>query len=277
MTLTIDAETKPKLVTDAGRHVAVWGSSGSGKSSVAVNLSCELADLGHTVLLIDADSYHPSLAALLGVVSPGPGITALLRLARANRLTVEELHRLGHEVNLGSRGLWLVTGMNNPSRWPELDSEALIGLANFAQAQFDFVVWDIATHLEQDSIGGPSGQMRNQASSTILSLAEVVLGLFLADPVGINRFLFDSRLVGREFMAVGNRVRPTVLGRKPERQILDGLYQLAKLKVEQLISEDQGFDEQLRTIKPLMLQPKKPRAREQIRQLAHEIIDRASG
>lgn len=264
---------EPAMKATAALHIACWGSSGSGKSSVAVNLACELADLGQRVLLVDADSHRPSLAAMLGITNPGPGITALLRLIRAGRFDLEELKRLGHQIELGSKSLWLVTGMNSPARWPELDAASLSALATGASEYFDVLVWDLASDLELGVVGGDFGGERNIATNCILGFASHSLGLFAADPVGINRFLFDIRSVGRDIIPVANRVRSTVLGRNPERQLRDALFQLSRIKLEHEIVEEAGFDEMLKNVRPLMLQANRSKARETIRQIAQQILD----
>ena len=103
--------------------IAVWGSAGSGKTTLAVNIAFEMSSMDLRVLIIDADSYRPSIAACLGLTEPGPGITALLRLARTSRLSIEELNRLTEEIQFGKKSLRVLTGLNAPSRWPELDTE----------------------------------------------------------------------------------------------------------------------------------------------------------
>jgi MinD-like ATPase involved in chromosome partitioning or flagellar assembly len=261
----------------AARNIVCWGSSGSGKSSLAVNLACELADMGQLVLLVDGDSYQPSLAAMLAINSPGPGITAALRLVRAGRFDFAELERLGHKIELNQKSLRLISGMNNPARWSELDSSALAAFTSQVAAWFDFVVWDIASHLESGVVGGELGAERNAASNTIIGLADSVLATFLADPVGINRFLFDIRCIGRDYIPIANRVRSSVLGRQPERQLRDALFQLARVKLNFEIPEDQGFDEMLKNVRPLMLQSNRSKARETIRQLAQELMDMQNG
>lgn len=278
MTTLVDVKA-PQLapVGTRGENVVVWGSAGSGKSMLAINLSCELSDLGQSVMLVDADSYHPSQAAIAGLTAPGPGITAMLRLERSGRLDGAEIDRLSRELNFGSGMVCLVPGMNNPGRWAELEPGSLMELAGKLAASHDFVVWDVASQLDPAVQGGPLEQQRNQASLTLLTVAEQVLGTFTADPLGINRFLFDVRLAGRPFTAVANRVRPAALGRNPERQIRDTLFELAKIEVEHLIPEDSGFDEQLRTTAPLLAQGRKSKARERIRQLAQELITSRSG
>ena len=102
--------------------ISVWGSSGSGKSTISLNLAFELASLGHTVLLVDGDSYSPSLSAALGVLKPSGGVLAALRLARQGRLDSGELKRLSEELNFGTRSHRFLAGVVSPLRWAEFDA-----------------------------------------------------------------------------------------------------------------------------------------------------------
>ena len=71
----------------AGGSICVWGPTGSpGKSTLALNLACELASSGKQVLLIDLDTYSASIGTLIGVAEPGPGVAAAARLARSDEL-----------------------------------------------------------------------------------------------------------------------------------------------------------------------------------------------
>ena len=59
---------RSKLLTDVGTVIAVAsGKGGVGKSTVAVNLAVALARQGHSVGLLDADIYGPSLPRMLGL------------------------------------------------------------------------------------------------------------------------------------------------------------------------------------------------------------------
>jgi len=64
----------PELDPGAGRVVAVWGPTGApGRTTVAVGLASELAQLGRPTLLIDADVYGGVVAQVLGLLDEAPG------------------------------------------------------------------------------------------------------------------------------------------------------------------------------------------------------------
>ena len=257
-----------------GKLVACWGSVGGGKTSVAINLAFELASLGRSVLLVDLDSYRPAIAAQLALTDAGPGITAVLRLARAGRLDLDELSRLTQQVSFGSHSLSVLTGINAPSRWPELDGAAIDELFRFAKQQHDFVVVDLASELEAGLFSQSSSMSRNFASSHTISSSDLVLGIFASDPVGVNRFLWDLREVDFEFWPIANRVRSSVLGRNPERQLKDTLFQTARVSVRAVIAEDgSALDVAQQRGQPLLLAAKSSKARDGIRAIALEIND----
>lgn len=269
-------EEKPQ-VEAAGRTVAVWGSAGSGKTTVAINLGFEFATMGLRVLVIDADSHRPSMASAMSFTEQGPGITAVLRLVRANRLNPEELDRLTEEVRFDSHKIRILTGLNAPSRWPELDPDALAGLIEFARELYDVVVLDLASDLEDSLISATSEVPRNSATTAILKLADLALGVFGSDPVGVNRFLWDCRNASFEFWPIANRMRSSVIGKNPARQLKDTLHRLGRLEIRALIPDDQAaVDLSLSKAEPLCLCSKNSKAREAIRLLALDILDQAS-
>jgi MinD-like ATPase involved in chromosome partitioning or flagellar assembly len=264
----------PALKTLSAKVIVVWGSAGSGKTTLAINMGFELSSMDLKVLIIDADSYRPSIAASLGLTEPGPGITAVLRLARTTRLSIEEIERLTEEIQFGKKSLRVLTGLNAPSRWPELDPESLSGLIEFSRAHFDIILIDVAGELEEGLVSASSEVGRNSSARAIIENADLALGVFAADPVGLNRFLWDCRNADFEFWPVANRVRASTIGKNPDRQLKDTMHRLARLEIKAVIAEDaQAVDLSLLKAQPLCLCAKNSKARESIRLLSLDVLD----
>ena len=271
----LGTETKDPIPpgNSASRLIVVWGSSGSGKTLLALNLAFEIASLGKRVLLIDADTYGPSIAPALGVTEPGPGILAALRLARQGRLDQVELTRLSHELSFEKHTLRFLPGVTTPMRWSDFDETAVNGLIEIARANFDAIVVDVAPSLEPGIYAPESSVSRNQASLGFIDAAELVLGLFAADATGVNRFLWDLRMVSFDYWPVANRVRSQALGMSPERQLKDAIYKLAHRELNHLLPEDSvATDTALQRAQPLLLAARNSKLREGIRRLAIDAL-----
>ena len=103
------------------RVVAVWGPAGApGRTTVAIELAVELARGGRRAALVDADTHAPSIALQLGLADEGPGFAAACRTAQLGGLDAHELARIS--TPLGRSGVDVLTGLNRPSRWPELSA-----------------------------------------------------------------------------------------------------------------------------------------------------------
>ena len=261
-------------ISGAGKLLACWGSAGSGKSMLALNIGFELAELGHKVLLIDFDSRRPSLAPALGITDPGAGLTAILRLARLQRLDRAELERLSHNLKFGKRDLWFASGLNTPHRWSEMAPYETSELLELARREFDFTVVDVNEELDPGVLGADAGIARNTATRKVLELSDVVLGTFVSDPVGINRFLWDIKALDGDYWPIANRVRASVLGRNPERQVRDAFYRATGLSIKSCLVEDQAaLDAAMAQAAPLSISAKGSKLRDAIRLLALDLAD----
>jgi hypothetical protein len=183
-------------------------------------------------------------------------------------MTEDDLSRLSQQIEFDDRSIGVVTGVPSLSRWPELDAKSLSDFAMFLAKNCDIVVWDVASYLELSLYGPESSTGRNEATNTLLELADLTIGLFLADPVGVNRFLFDCKVAAKEFWPVANRVRNSVLGRKPESEVSKVLLEVAGINLVESIREDPGFDTMLATAKPLRFQGRGSKAQDAIARLA---------
>lgn len=181
--------TPPEVVPAArGRVIAVWGPAGApGRTTVAVELASELARDGRAVALIDADSHAPSLALATGLADEGPGFAAACRQAERGTLTVAELARIA--VPLGD--VEVLTGVNRPSRWPELSHDRVRAALAVCREWVADAVVDVAAPLERDEeiVSDLDGPRRNAATFAVLAEADVVVAVVAADPTSMSRFV----------------------------------------------------------------------------------------
>jgi MinD-like ATPase involved in chromosome partitioning or flagellar assembly len=207
----VGARAQPRIIT-------VWGPAGApGRSTVATEVAAELARGGRHVALVDADTHAPSLALTLGLADEGPGFAAACRQAELGGLDARELTRIA--LPLGRTGVEVLTGINRPSRWPELSERRVSAALAACREWADYTVVDVSSSLERDEeiMSDLDGPRRNAATIAALGAADLVVAVLGADPVGVARFLrghADLRTtVGATPVAVlANRLRPGTLG-----------------------------------------------------------------
>lgn len=158
-----------------GRVLAVWGPTGSpGRTTLAVNVAAEIADLGTSVVLVDLDTYGASVAQALSVLDEAPGIAAAARSSELGRLDLPELARLAPEV---SPGLRVISGIGSPSRWPEVREAAVEQILALARRLAAVVVLDLGFCIEDDEelSYDTAAPRRNAATLTALASADELL------------------------------------------------------------------------------------------------------
>ena len=174
-----------------GRIVAVWGPVGSpGRTTVAVTLADELARLGVSILLADADTYGPSIAQQLGLLDDSSGLAAVCRLAASDRLDVGSLTRTAVAVSDRFR---VLTGISRPDRWDEIRPASLDAVWQVCRETVSVTLVDVGFCLEHDDLAWfePGTAARNQAAVATLAAADVLVAVGGADPVGLVRYLRD--------------------------------------------------------------------------------------
>nr|WP_246301411.1 P-loop NTPase [Microbacterium immunditiarum] len=202
----------------APRVIVVWGPAGSpGRTTMAIELAVELARGGRHVGLVDADSHAPSLALVLGLADEGPGFAAACRQAELGGLDARELTRIA--TPLGRSGVDVLTGINRPSRWPELSDARVTGALAACRDWAEHTVVDVAAPLERDEeiMSDLEGPRRNAATLAALRSADLVVAVVGADPVGVSRFLraypeLRSTIGSTPVAVVANRLRGGTLG-----------------------------------------------------------------
>lgn len=216
----------PKLAGPHSEHrvLAVWGPIGSpGKTTVAVNLAAESAASGRSVLLIDADTYGPSVAAALGLLDESAGIAQACRYAEQGALQEANLVKSSSEVVIGGGSFRVLTGLTRADRWPELRNSALRQVLNLARELFQTTVIDCSSAVEADEEISFDTMAPRRNGVTLLALAEAdeVLALGAADSIGVPRLLraLDEVLTtvpAERITVVLNKVRSGAVGRRPE-------------------------------------------------------------
>ncbi|HEU5267175.1 MAG TPA: hypothetical protein VFU35_10770 [Jatrophihabitans sp.] len=196
-----------------GSIVAVWGPTGApGRTTVATTVADELARLGSMSLLVDADVYGGTVAAVLGLLDESPGLAAACRRAAGERLDSAALAALCWQ--LGPR-LRVLTGIPIASRWPELRPSAVGAVLGTARTLADFTVVDCGFCLETDEelSFDTVAPRRNGATLAVLDDADLIVIVGSADPIGMQRLVRglaevrDAELRAPTWVVL-NRVRP---------------------------------------------------------------------
>jgi MinD-like ATPase involved in chromosome partitioning or flagellar assembly len=261
-----------------GTVIAVWGPAGApGRSTIAVNLATELAALGGSTLLIDADTYGGVVAQLIGVLDEAPGIAAACRLANAATLDLDRLAELALVVRPDLR---VLTGITRAERWLELRPAALRIVLDQARSLAATTVVDCGFCLEQDEelAYDTAAPRRNGATLAVLAAADHVLGVAAADPVGLTRYLRAlpdcTAVAGRGVSTtVVNRLRDSVVGPgDARRQVSRALDRYAGITDVHVVPEDRaGLDSAVAAGRTLTEAAPKSPARIAIRDLARTV------
>ncbi len=191
-----------------GRVIAVWGPAGApGRTTVATALAAVLGRRARTTL-VDADPYGGAVAQALGVLDEVSGLLSAARLAGSGML--EE--RFASVQRGFDEKFTVVTGLPRPDRWTEVRPGTVELLAETA-SRHGHVVIDTGFSLDDDDLGGRPG--RNQLTLAALEVADELVVVGTADPVGLSRLaraLVDVRERSplTSTRVVVNRMRPTI-------------------------------------------------------------------
>lgn len=194
--------------TEPGQLVAVWGPQGApGRTTMAIGLAEALAEAGRRTLLVDADTYAPSVTMALGVVEEASGLIVACRHAEsgsaAQAAWASATRRLRGQLHL-------LGGLPGPDRWPDLRSGALERVWAAARESFDAVVVDVGFCVEQDAEVAAWGRRRNAAALTALAAADQVVAVADGSGPGAARLCaawagMQSATGGRPVRVVRNR------------------------------------------------------------------------
>lgn len=265
-----------------GRVIAVWGAHGApGRSTVAMSIADECAARGLATLLIDADTYGGSIGQMLGILDEAPGIVAATRLANEGRLDAGGLREC---TRLVSSGLMVLTGIAKPQRWTELKPEAFIDVLDVARRIAAVIVVDLASCVEQDEelFFDTMAPRRNGLTITTLALADQVLMVASADPVGLQRAVrlmlaMPDELPGVHAEVVVNRLRKAALpgGSKRDQVVQTFTRHLGRAPIAVIASDRPACDKGLAAGRTLREVAAGSSARTGLRDLARRLVPEA--
>ena len=183
------------------RLIAVWGTTGApGRTTTALGIAEALAERGHAVCLVDADTYAPSMVAQIGVNADASGLVVACRQAENGTLNRRTLVAAARQV---SGRLSLLCGIARAERWPDLRETALRTVWSIAKDTFDVVIVDIGACVEEEGAvahlaGSPLlASRRNAAAITALEAADRIVITARSSTIGLTRLLNELPAVAR--------------------------------------------------------------------------------
>ncbi len=190
--LTCDADGQEKIrQPNKSQVIACWGPVGShGRTTYAIGLAEAIGKRGARVLLIDADTVAPSISISLGIDEDVSGIVVAARYAEAKAL---DSRSLANCVKVIGPNFWVMTGLSDPSRWPELRAGAIKKIIDQAREYFDYVVIDLSSGLDEFEnqpgidLAPTLTPRRMVVNRTVLENAEQVFLVTRGDVLGAQR------------------------------------------------------------------------------------------
>lgn len=239
------------------RTVAVTGSGGTGRSTIAVALAQGLAaDVAHTDTVVLADlALHADQAMIHDARDVIPGILELVDAHRAGMPASDEVRALTFDIV--DRRYRLLLGLRRHRDWTALRPRALRAAIDGLRQAFTLLVADIDDDLEGEAITGSADvEERNLLARTAVALADVIVVVGQPGMKGAHSLL---RVV-RDLLAAGvpaDRIVP-VVNRAPKRAATRG--ELARTVGELLAASNPG-----ETVVGPVFVPERPRLDEALR------------
>lgn len=227
----------------SGTVVAVWGPTGApGRTTLAVTLADEIAALGKSAMVVDADVYGGTIAAVLGLLDESPGLASACRQAGGQFLAAADLAALCWQL---APRLRVLTGVPLAARWPELRPAAIPVVLAAARALADVTVVDCGFCLETDEelSFDTVAPRRNGATLAVLDDADMIVAVGGADPIGMQRLvrglgeLRDLELSAPVWVVL-NRVRNSAVPGDPVRELSAALERFAGVTPTALLAAD---------------------------------------
>ena len=217
--------TEPQLIAVTSPH------GSTGKTTIAINISLELAAEKYKVLLIDADLSGSSVANYFCLAELPAGLAGALRIASQKRFDQQQLERLSVQVPKTSVSVL-------PGAMAELTvsptDEIVTEIIKVAKQAFDFVIVDLG------SISSSNKFTEFNLTKAFTQQADHVVLVASADPVGIFRLLaIEASIleISTEPLLVINRLRNSVIP-QAKSEIKTTLSRLGTIETKAFFPDD---------------------------------------
>jgi hypothetical protein len=200
----------PTVAEYRGRLVAVTGSPGAGRSTLAMAISQGLAaDPRHAGLVCLADLALDADQALLHDAGDVvPGVLELAESHRSGTPTVDQVRNLTWWVD--ARGYHLLLGLRRHRDWTSLRPRALTAALDGLRRSFRLVVADVDADLEGErTTGSLDVEERNAMARATVGAADLVVVVGSPGMVGLHALLRTTRAV-LDHGVPGDRILPVV-------------------------------------------------------------------
>jgi Flp pilus assembly CpaE family ATPase len=215
-----------------------------------VTLASEVAALGRSTMLVDADVYGGVVAQVLGLLDEAPGLAAACRLANNGALDLPALADLARTVTPTLR---VLSGIARADRWPELRPTAVEVVLELCRSLVSTTIVDCGFGLEQDEelAYDTAAPRRNGATLTVLEAADTVYAVGAADPVGLQRLVrglaeLKEAVPGVQPLVVVNKLRDLAIPGNAEQEVRGALARYAGVEQVLVVPADvEGLDRAL--------------------------------
>jgi MinD-like ATPase involved in chromosome partitioning or flagellar assembly len=220
-------------------------------------------------MLLDLDTHAPALNQLLPLGEASAGLAGAARLIRQGRFNTEQLDRLSANIKHGRTNFKLLPGLPISSRWPEVTPDTVRQLVSICSQNFDVVIADVASDLEDSLTKPDTPTNRNAATRAALEISTQVIVCLAGSQLSISRYLND-------FAALNElqKTRRLIINRsEPKQQLATAIRSLTKERIDAVIPNDEPALELAESQKlPLALARRKSPARNAIAALAHKLL-----
>lgn len=209
----LDTEPQPgpmaSSYSDRGRVVTVWGPKGApGRTTVAIELACEIAKREPRTALVDADTYGGDISQMLAVIEEMPTIVWAAQVASQDRL--DEATLLSSLRRTGADGPVLLPGLNRPELWSDISTFGAARLMDVFATSFAFTILDVGFGIELEERLQVD---RDRLARQMIGISDHTVAVCRADPVGVKTFLWSMERLKEikdldEILIVANRVTP---------------------------------------------------------------------